>query len=82
MASLILLLSELIRAQGTDPASLATSQLYSSNASATATSCAAAAAASSCSISAKQRLATRHESYDSSGKDLQEPRVCVDLVWP
>ncbi|KAI6707542.1 hypothetical protein NL676_010504 [Syzygium grande] len=77
MASLILLLSELIRVQSTNPASLATSQLYSSSASATAASCAAAAAAaSSRSIGAKQ------SSYDSSSEDLQEPRVCVDLAWP
>ncbi|KAL3737786.1 hypothetical protein ACJRO7_019327 [Eucalyptus globulus] len=86
MASLILLLSELVRVQGTDPASLPTSQLNSSNASVTASSCAAvaavAAAASSRSTGAKQRPVASHESYYSSGEDLQEARVCVDLVWP
>ncbi|KAI3441861.1 uncharacterized protein J3R85_001912 [Psidium guajava] len=85
MASLILLLSELIRVQGAGavPASLLASQLYSSDGSATASSsCAAAAAGSSCSTSAKRRPATRNESYDFNGEDLQEPIVCVNLAWP
>ncbi|KAJ6682465.1 hypothetical protein OIU85_019159 [Salix viminalis] len=76
MASLVLLLSQLVRPQNTNLAFVST--LASSSFT---TSCAAAMS----STSNQKPLPKESNKYDSSGIEdqVQEPRFCVDqLAWP
>lgn len=86
MASLLLLLSEFVRSQHSDPLLFtAPSSFSSSSTSAFSSSCCSSGTSSSSSLGARKAVESRKCNDGSKEmwmvEDPQESRVSVDLVW-
>lgn len=79
MASLVLLLSELLTHENTD---YLTSFSASSSSTSSVNSCAVMASKGVQSISSKRDLRSFDNYFDKEEEFEELPRICVDMVWP